>query len=424
MSENGPKSTKRTRYMLKSNTSHIDAVQTESTEPKLKQKPKDQLELMDLNDDCLLKIFGYLNVTKIWMIAETCKRAQALAQYTFRLKRHRLDLSILSNISSLKFDWKSLEGFDKIAEISWEDTENFLCIFGNCIQSLSISQDQLVESKSQKILTLIGKHCGKNLTELELKKIHIKTEWMENAEQLFGSLKTLVLKECFFEVKYFYLCPSTENLEVLDVQFQASQKIEYKAVIRFLNTAKALKCFSIRIFPQLPRVIANAIGQSIHLEELGIDSGEMDTRLMKSIVGLKKIKVLKLGHFDLTEMQLLDIAKNLKFLTELHINSTTQQGLVEMVREADRLSLLKINRKFNFQLNIDTYKDILKILQNRPEHIKLTVKLYSNSMKNYWLPSNAKWLNVALRPSGRIYQTARMSTGGKAPLRNYRLIMN
>lgn len=446
----GVPSPKRMRYMLRSSTTNepFDSQPNEPTERKRKQnqKRKGPMQLMDLNDDCLLAIFGNLNAIELCDMAETCKRAQALTQYTFHMKHSRLDLSSIKRIN-LKL------------------TARFLRNFGNDISSLHIPRKVLSPKESdvasRKILTLVGRHCGENLVELSLKNIRITGASMEHAKQVFGSLKTLMLENFCF--KNCDLTIFTEHLEVLKLnnvdflQASGTKPDNYKTLIAFFNAAKALKQLSMVKCTELPCRVLKAIGQLTHLQELEIELQMVaqerhvqqnlvhwfalkelktltidglgmslqpllegfatnnvpiehldlihihDENIVESIVKLKSIKSLKVhGMHTINDANMLKLAKELKTLSKLsfiagHPDEITQHGIVEMVRESKQLSCLEINIQ-DFEFGIGSYNDMLKAIQNRPNHIKLELIFHSDGLQMFDpdgdLRTNNKWLEV------------------------------
>lgn len=112
------------------------------------------------------------------------------------------------------------------------------------------------------------------------------------------------------------------------------------------------------------------------------------------------IKVLKL--LESNDADLLSLAKGLKLLTKLHVTGgysvdITQLGCVQIIREAHQLSYLYINVP-DFEFDVNAYKVMLKIIQNRSEQIKLKLKFHSYGHQQFYpddaICSNDKWLSV------------------------------
>ncbi|XP_055313515.1 uncharacterized protein LOC129574903 [Sitodiplosis mosellana] len=427
MTDQGPSSAKQTRYMLRSNTRSGLAIAEHNESTDGKRKRKGPLRLMDLNDDCLLAVFGNMNVIELSDVAETCKRTQELVQYTFRLKHHhRLDLISLAG-HNLKLALRLLRNFGGHAS-SLNMTRNVL-----------FSHKQ--EAASRKLLSLIAKYCRPNtLTELSLSRFIITPASMKDLKELFGSLEILKLENT--TIKDCDLSPFKDNLKVLklkDSDFCDStyRFPVYKPLITFVNTTTALQvlsiCSSTRLTQSRTRVY-QAISELKDLEELELNERSLGgcektfQRICTYLFALNNLKVLKINchgysvqqlveglaanniaieHLSVTcvkfgdifddaiaigklktikvlkllnarmviDAHLLIIVNDLKLLSELVVTgwisvNVTQQGIVEMLREADRLSCLKINT-CHFQFNIGTYDEMLAIIKNRPEHIKL-----------------------------------------------------
>ncbi|XP_055313516.1 uncharacterized protein LOC129574904 [Sitodiplosis mosellana] len=452
MTDEGPSSSKQNRYTLRSSTRNelVVAEHKESTDGK--RKRKGPLRLMDLNDDCLLAIIGNMNVIELCDIAETCKRTQALAQYHFHLKHHRLDLVSLARRNP------------KLAL-------RLLRNFGGVASSLNMARDLFPHNEktaSRKLLSLIAKYCRSNtLTELSLSRFIITPASMTELTDLFESLEifnleTATIGQCDWS-------PFKDNLKVLKLALNDFNCLPYpvrvyKPLTTFINTAKHLKVLSIflreRSVPSASRVY-EAIGELKDLEELELNGWQCSGREKmfqlncSSLFALNNLKVLKInarrypvyrllrglaenniaiehlslnyGTFDhgvivataisklesikvlellnmewVNDAHLLVISKGLKLLTELVVTgwypvNVIQHGIVEMLRETDRLSCLKIIAR-SFKFNIDTYNEMLAIIKTRPEHIKLQLTFGSWAKVPFdsegTLRSNEKWLSV------------------------------
>ncbi|XP_055313523.1 uncharacterized protein LOC129574906 [Sitodiplosis mosellana] len=450
MTDEGPSSAKQTRYMLRSSTKNGHLVTEHNVSTERKRKRKGQLKFMDLNDDCLLAVFGNMNVIELCDVAETCKRTQALAQYHFHLKQRRLDLV-------------SLAGHNPKLAL------RLLRNFGGHASSLNMARDLFPHKKeaaSRKLLSLIAKYCRANvLTQLSLSQFSIALVSMKDLKELFGSLEMLKLENT--TIKGCTLGPFKGNLKVLklkDSDFcdSAYPVPVYKPLITFINTKKVLQCLSICSSTRsVPSRICQAIGELKDLKELELDEqglGDCEKtfrQICRHLLELNHLKVLKLnchgysvqylvegltannvaiehlslkdGRFDegfnvataisklesikilklfvmgnVNNAHLLVMAKGLKLLTELVVLgwfsvNVTQQGIVRMLRETARLSCLKIVAR-SFKFNINTYNEMLTIVQNRSEHIKLQLSFGNQFVAPFdpegTLRSNDKWLSV------------------------------
>lgn len=451
MSEGNPTPAKRPRYILRSGIKNgqfvaDDIEPLEYDEPR-KRKRNGGMKLLDLDDDCLLIILEYMDVVELCDIAETCKRTQKLAQYTFRLKHKRLNLNT-------------------IRAITLQKTMRLLRNFGSVITSLNISRKLLspleTNKASEKLLILIGTHCGENLTELSLKNIRMTVKSMNQMEKVFGSLTSMTFEH--FSFNNSDLSALNDKLEVLKINYVdfmnsfAFTPNNYKPLIDFLKTANALKHLSIVQCTRLPSLILRTIGQLTQLEELEIHLNmktsenviqrnllhwfalnklkvlKMDCQgispqplleglaanniaiehlelihtmhldYIDSVSKLKTIKILKLdGQFDFSDEHLLTIANGLKLLNELHVSSefspnVTQNGVLELIRKANQLSCLHIYVQ-DFELTMNVYNEMLRIVKNRHEYIKLTITFSNDGWKPIFdqdetLRMNNHWLEV------------------------------
>lgn len=94
---------------------------------------------------------------------------------------------------------------------------------------------------------------------------------------------------------------------------------------------------------------------------------------------IKTIRTLKLNELDgFHEGHISVMTKGLTHLEELNIKmdaKMSQHRMKEIVREANRLSILKIDIP-DFIIRVDTYKSMLTSLQNRIEHNNLHITIY------------------------------------------------
>ncbi|XP_055313500.1 uncharacterized protein LOC129574900 [Sitodiplosis mosellana] len=448
MSDEGSSSAKQTRYMLRSSTRNGLVVAEQNEDTNGQRKRKGPLRLMDLNDDCLLAIIGNMNVIELCDVAETCKRTQALAQYHFHLKHRRLDLVSLAGPKP-KLALRLLRNFggealslnmardlfphkEKVASRKLLSLIAKYCC-PNILTELSLSQFIITPDPMKDLKELFG--------SLEMLKLEKTTMEDCDLSPFKDNLKVL-------------------NMALGNFHYSPYPARIYNSLIKFVNTAKSLKVLSIDNHgPSLPSRVFIAIGKFKDLKELELDGRDTCRKTFQRncshLFALNNLKVLKInchgyfvqhlveglaanniaiehlslknGTFDngvsvataisklesimilklfvmgnVNNAHLLVMAKGLKLLTELVVIgwfsvNATQQGIVEMLREADRLSWLEISTR-QFKFNIDTYNEMLAIIKKRPEHIKLQVIFGHWSGESFDrkgnLRSNDKWLSV------------------------------
>lgn len=197
------------------------------------------------------------------------------------------------------------------------------------------------------------------------------------------ALKRISIVRCWeISTSTFGVISELKSLEEFEFQINRrnhSEEVFQRHLIQ-LTTLKNLKvlklnCNKMSVLPLLQGFITKGIA----LEHLELSDGTFDLDIAKGIAMLKAIKVLKLnGMNGFAEGYISTMTEGLKHLEELHIKTDTklsQFRTKEIVREANRLSVLKIDIP-NFSLNVDTYRSMLTTLQKRIEQKQLQITIY------------------------------------------------
>lgn len=149
-----------------------------------------------------------------------------------------------------------------------------------------------------------------------------------------------------------------------------------------LNNLKVLKfsCLGLNVLP----LVAALASKNIPIEHLMLYFGEIDDNGIENVSKLKNIKILMLSNIHgLSENQLVKLSEELPKLQELYLcgnryNKFKVSTIVikKMLRYANKLSLLKLNNPMSLSTDFDIadYKDILKIVLDRINNIKLLIE--------------------------------------------------
>lgn len=376
---------------------------------------------MDINDDCLLTIFGFLTVMDLCSVAETCKRAEEIAKESFKFDHHKLNLPQIRFVDNLKSAARLLR--------------NFGCV----TKSLTVSCHRYInyEWSSRKILELVHRHCRRNVTELTLLDMIITSESINHLRVVFGSVKSLTCSIVFDNCTLASLNGNIEKLHLFNTEFRSPilHRTTYTPLTNFLQKAKdTLTQFSIFGCSNIPTKLFKIIGQMKHLQELKLHVNRINDKenavdkslirgwgalknlkvltlrwgessfellllleellannvrienseiynllsdvLIEAVIKLKSINTLRLVDFEITDENLLHLAEGLTSLTKLKISGcVSENGIIKMISKAHRLSYLEIETElFDIKKN---HAEVLKVLQKRPEHIKLELMLSS-----------------------------------------------
>lgn len=127
-------------------------------------------QLLDLNEDCLLQIFGYLNIMDLAHLCESSASLKASAETVFQSKHSSWLNFMLYNI-----------------DINYNANGFLLPLkhFGSMAKSISLSTDTLIGfSNHTNILKLLAKYCGKNIRVLTMVKFHIDFDVCNKSTQV------------------------------------------------------------------------------------------------------------------------------------------------------------------------------------------------------------------------------------------------
>lgn len=379
-------------------------------------------QMMDLNDDCLLKILDCLDPLNLCEMVLVCKRLYSLVQYHFRLKYKHFRFLPMSDQGILSV---------KIAR-------RIFCFFGHQIDSLSLRRSLFDDKPNTAIdvLLAVQRYCHKNLKELTLngyKHLNIESEqliplfkrievvnvldsticWTSN-----GMVNLKFLREFDFNsnetVNKFFRTNSNISYVLIGSRRGVSALLadcwreseEWIELILEAITVDCLKC-PVNKLPQF------AQSSSTCLE---LANGTMDAQTFGYIIKFEMLSSLKLNEMtQITDAHIIGFAEELELLTEFHLKTNahiTQYGIKEFLSKAYRLTCLKIDIP-SYTLDVFEYEELLGIVQQRNEGIALELTIYSDGQqvlvsKEIALGPNKKWLSVKElnRMTNRIFPAA------------------
>lgn len=359
---------KHSAYLLRSR-GNINDSEFQCIEPKRKRKKP---SLLMLNPDCLLELFGYMELRDLCAMAETCTTLNTYAKLYFRLNHKNFDFA--SMISG---------GLVGVAEAS-----TLLRIFGNEIHTLNISRDLFKfddddydedEDISDALLNVIADSRLQNVKSLTLNTIDFESGLMaDRLSTLFNSIEMLTLDNC--EMGYEPWC-NMNTLKVLKlndvtgcgpyfrhVHYDQLEVAEFNRVSH-VNTYD-LEAF-IGLVPTLRRLsivkcwcttikIFDSVKDMENLEELEFQSNhpivseQLHHRYLMHLTSLKKLKVLKLGCNGKSVQQLIDGIREKKIAIE-HLelaDGRLDLATVQAIAELKTIKVLKFNDMIDFSDNL------------------------------------------------------------------------
>lgn len=397
------------------------------------------MNLLGINDDCLLGIMQHLDLKDLCNVASVCDRFKQLAVMVFSSK------------------WKDAA----MIVSSVEDVKVFLRHFGSIAESIRLeATTEFTENGNcNSILKLLVEYCDSILTRLEMHNFEFVTKngfiWFSRS--LFAGLRKLVLKNCKISVKWlarcfelvelelidthvtyniapYVRCPKLESLKIkgscgwvkkgLEQFLSQNTQLKYLKVIPLPYTRADTTCYgnilnyvptaieSLTIAPvgtlnfsrftslKTLRIVAVAYfsgagtfierivtGPALANLQIEIRHDLLDGRSANAISLLRNIRKLQL-HIPrgCDSASLLHIAEKLTNLNELILSSfmnvLNADDLLEVIRHGPNLQLLGLSFDHNcnarkFEINAETYRKMLNMVSRRPTEKPLQIIIFS-----------------------------------------------
>lgn len=399
-----------------------------------------------LDDECLCLIFERIHeLTDFISLTNVCWRFKRITK--------RISNSKMKEIGTIRFTYLIIEN-----KIPLSQMEDFLCEFGSSILSVSLDYylTQHISNAPNILLKMIHKFC-KNIKKLELCDFFdITKQTLFEIQPLLSKLKDLTIIQCLNEsifmeftsflsacsqlecfifnttakFQYQYVLPAITfpNLKIIHLNNEMSCDafLEHNPQIEALriNYMENICHFVAKNMPNLRDFELNNCSSLtendvIHLkyhENLKVSFGyvHIDASI-RNIFPMKCITTLYLiADTPFYENLLIELSKSLYNLKHLHIRMEHKQSTIstaklkQMLQYANQLSELHLNWPNNFLYYFDErdYYDILEIVKNRTNQIKLNIHIVcTTSMflvctgyrhKSIYLNKDPAWLSVSL----------------------------
>lgn len=190
--------------------------------------------ILDLNSDCMLEVFKYLDLKDLCATGDVCRHFRENAQNYFALPKFKKDIleivcapypqlvmSRRDNFSVEKMRVIELEGMSfnkKLLHIS-----RVLRIFGVSVRSIKLYEGRRCDGDNlpkcnRFILNLIGRYCSGTLIELDLYQCDLTGEIEKTMRPLLLHLERLIICECKYS-KLFGQMLSMWSPELRGLQF-------------------------------------------------------------------------------------------------------------------------------------------------------------------------------------------------------------
>lgn len=139
------------------------------------------LNLLEIIDECLLKIFENLSVPELGVIASTCSRLKTIARDVFS-RHHKLNC--------LEIGIHSTEHRQQAAAI--------LRHFGDLLTKLKVTYSHSSRDKASNtfLFNMMTMYCTKTLDRMELRHCYyLQSDDIVDAKALFRNVKELILED-------------------------------------------------------------------------------------------------------------------------------------------------------------------------------------------------------------------------------------
>lgn len=285
----------------------------------------------DLNEDCLLEIFGQLSIIDLCAIERTCVRFACVAQQIFAKRHQSFDFADCEKIGASRKPY-TLHVARKI-----------LMSFGHQMHALKMSSQEFRAPNKRRFAELLPRYCD-NLRTLHLHAFRFTSSAIGMLRNLFENIVDLTLDECEVE-------------EMVELQNLMARCRYLKSLSLSSYGALCDLCIDV-VYPRL---------ESIVVSTLYTDAEEL-YQFFKNHPQLKRLHVKRWGYMgdvvfqkigaDLKQLQSLAIVINgfdnfvsnlncllqLDDLRELKLNCSLYSiaGFVAQLAAKDRIEVLHI----------------------------------------------------------------------------------
>ncbi len=347
------------------------------------------IELLDLNEDCLINLCRYFDAESIVAIAETCTRLKNVASDFFK---HKKSYSLV--IGSVEQEVMAAKTLRKVGK--------FLCRIDlmyeleNSGSSYNELFAMLTESVGENLieLSILGKICRMPLITLAPLLLRLQTLTLQNLcwdegcsteidlPSLCPNLRKLTVSgEIMFAPRYRQSLPS---LECLDADFASEQR-----PLDFFYQNTQLKKLNLRYRRTIKKIYLSAFNMYlVNLQELQLDVNLIASPVdrLPGLAGFRDLRALRLYAIPVSTFNaILKILETLTRLTDVvlqtHLTridaqfSSVQESLIGI---ATQLTELQSFATVNIDWTSDTVIDFLRQAKKL-----ISLDFWSGSDSNY-----------------------------------------
>lgn len=326
----------------KSNTEH----QSENDGPV--QFPK----IVDLNDFCLINIFGHLDLKSLLNVADTNKqlRPAAFDVYKRKFGAKIVDIYAYKVRFSIGYNLKELSNAIEIRDV--KTCLQYLRCFGPFINDLSMGYHDLESAFYEHIHEYVNNYCAESL-------VHIKFDGMENIvigqfQKVFAKIESVAFADCDLGDQWSSFVALFSNLSRLEFQ---DVRIVYRSIdkpFRNLEHLSIQRNFEYHDCDEFaPIDIAIDLLNGIHqLKSLEIDEPKMSIdQLLDLIKDNRSItKLTSKGFGRVTSGDIQRLVSEHPSLIELDLENTlfAPGDVIELTRQLGSLKRFEFHTQVNY----------------------------------------------------------------------------
>lgn len=376
-------------------------------------EPEQPIQLLEMNDDCLLEILEYLTTTELATVASTCTRLRALARRIFKCNHQvavfnhltkppnmQQFVSILRHFNDLvnsivvKLEQDAPETPDQIVETNQMYTNLFNAIIKYCsatrIDDLILSHvknliyDDISDAESllRKVKKLALMHCDdifgqyvNNSTELEILIVnHIRCHSTSNAilRNQFPRLKFLLLfdyEDKSTEAGHTTITITEMNTflsnhkELEELNLHLNQDCDYSlSLIADMKLLKSLRLFNTSSEDAFGVLASLSTLETLLLSSADVFLPQMVVKFLNECASADTLEELSIQLFETSNCRCNEIKNALKRFNQLksldigyniHIDITNLTTELQLERLTSNISEISVEPDLDDELEIN-----------------------------------------------------------------------
>lgn len=195
-------------------------------------------EFLFMNNDCIYKIFEWLELKDLCAISETCKQLQALSSDYFQLKHY----DKLSNGMRIMV----ING-----KIELHPKERYVKSFSRCFDTVIINADlrwsRNIDVTKLTLPRFIRDNCSQYLSTIQFHLMVLHQSFGDSIMKILENVETVVFWTCDLEGTYHHILKHCRNLKYLTIDSNYGNKIDEL----LLETYPQLEHFQCRYYGRL-----------------------------------------------------------------------------------------------------------------------------------------------------------------------------